>query len=221
MRILAITLAFPAFVFAHDDFPTEKKVVELLAKTSEHPKVFDHNRAQVFTVYLLSHEKAYVLPVALPNEGRNRMFRMALLRPAINEARVLPSSVKQIDGVYDLNEDLVSELLVSEIYSGQGSMSGTKAVVNLDGWEPVVLLKRDISSNSGMYVPKDAGYFDNQCIWNVSEIENSTILELQEQCHTEKGGRSAQKSSTKRAFRLIKGKLTEVPWISKPGEKKP
>lgn len=208
--LLLLAFFISTNAFAHDDFPTEKQIIEWLNKGAAQAEIYSHDKTDIKTIYLQDHEKAYLVSVALRNEGRNGMFRTALIRPAIQEARVLPSYIKNVEAVYDLSDDMISELVALEIYSGQGTMEGTKSLVNLNGWEPVVLLERKIRSSSGAYRSDDRRYYDEQCIWEFKGSEKNTKLELFEQCMYTKGGKNASTNNIKKRFSFIDGKLREV-----------
>lgn len=219
MRLALLLIALPLFAYAHDDFPTEKTIKELLSQSAEPMRLYNHNKTKIFTVYLKSHEKAYLVPVSLDDEGRNGMFRMALIRPAINEARLLPSSVKSVKAIYDMNEDAVSEIVAAEIYSGQGTSEGTQSLVNLDGWVPQVLLERESRNNIGVYGVRNAEYYNVQCSWDFGTPDDSEEIELRETCRDEQGATSAKDQMTKTAYRLIDGALKAVPWQLREWEK--
>ena len=219
MRLAFLLAALPFFAYAHDDYPTEKTINELLSQSGEHIAFFSHDKTKIFTVYLKSHEKAYLISVALRDKGRNDMFRTALIRPAINEARLLPSAVKRVDAIYDMNEDKVSEIVAAEIYSGQGTSQGTQSLVHLDGWVPEVLLERKSRNNSGMYVVRNAQYYNVQCSWDFGTPDDSEEIELRETCRDEQGATSAKDQTTKTAYRLIDGALKAVPWQLREWEK--
>src|SRR4051812_6044951 len=103
--VFFIILLYSKFASALEDFPTEMQIHEWLKNSKDNAEIYSHNKASIITIFLKNHEKAYIIPVALNEQGRNGMFRTALIRPAIGEARVLPSYVKMVNGVYDFNND--------------------------------------------------------------------------------------------------------------------
>jgi hypothetical protein len=180
--LLFLILTVPMTALAHDDFPTEDQIQEFLSKNN-YPKIeiYDKDKSHIRTIYLRNHEKAYVLPVSVYQRGRNDMFQTALVRPTIGEARVLEGTIiKSVDAVYDLDNDKVSELVVSEIDSGQGSERGRKAIVQIDGWSPVVLHERPFTTNQGAYGDRDARSHSEQYLWEFVDLNGDGTLDLKE-----------------------------------------
>ena len=76
--LLLVIFFYSTFVFALDDFPTEKKIQDWLKVNGDNAEIYSHNKAIIITVFLKNHEKAYLVPIALNDQGRNGMYRTAL-----------------------------------------------------------------------------------------------------------------------------------------------
>lgn len=190
MRKLIILFLFfiPIGAIAHDDFPTEDVIQKYLSKNStSQVDIYDKDKSKINTVYLKNHEKAYLLPVAIQGT-RNDTFQTALVRPQIGESRVLEGTIiKKVDAIYDLDNDKVYELVVSNIDSGQGTEIGRKAIIQINGWKPVILHERPFKTNEGAYGRKDARYHSEQYLWEFTDLNGDGILDLKETSFIETG----------------------------------
>lgn len=65
-------------------------------------------------ISLTNKERAYLVPIVLDNRGRNAEHQIALVLP--EEQKVIPlldTIIKEVDDVYDLNSDHISEIITS------------------------------------------------------------------------------------------------------------
>jgi len=186
--ILLLVLFMPIAAIAHDDFPTEETIQKYLSKsTTSKVDIYDKDKSKINTIYLKNHEKAYLLPVSVPGT-RNDTFQTALVRPTIGEAMVLEGTIiKRVDAIYDLDNDKVYELIVSNVDSGQGTEIGRRAIVQINGWSPVILHERSFKTNEGAYGSKDARYHSEQYLWEFMDLNGDGILDLKETGFIETG----------------------------------
>lgn len=215
--LLLLVLVIPVAAMSHDDFPSEDTIQKLLSK-NHYSKVdiYNKDKSKISTVYLKNHEKAYLLPVAIPGT-RNDTFQTALVRPIIGEARVLEGTIiKIVDAIYDLDNDKVYELVVSNIDSGQGTEIGRRAIVQIDNWHPVILHERPFQTNEGAWGKKDARYHGEQYLWEFADLNGDGVLDLKETAFIDTG-RDKLPPITKitvKEYLYIKGKF--IPRESNP-----
>jgi hypothetical protein len=90
-------------------------------------------------VHLRNKEVAFVVPVGFYQRGRNFIWHAVLVRPELQEVRELPGPVGHDFSVEDVDGDGVSEVLSVAVASGQGTTESVHSIVQLDGFNPVVM----------------------------------------------------------------------------------
>ena len=144
--ILCITFTSPAFA---SDPPSKEVIQEWWSKHSTEKISF--TKKKVRRVNLLNKEIAYLAQVWLFGRGRNDIDHVLLIRPTLQEVRVIGNPVTHDFEVYNLDKDkgYVSEVAVVSLGSGQGTTIGKKSIVQFDGWEPKILYQAEFSENLG------------------------------------------------------------------------
>jgi hypothetical protein len=94
---------------------------------------------ELVKVRLRSKEVAYLTAVGFYDRGRNDTWQTVLVRPTLKQVEELPEPFGGTFEVHDLDHDGISEVVSISVGSGQGTESGTRAIVHIDGWEPEVL----------------------------------------------------------------------------------
>ena len=90
-------------------------------------------------VHLRTREVAFMAPVGFYQRGRNFIWHAVLVRPDLREVRELPEPVGHDFSVEDLEGNGISEVVSVAVASGQGTTESVHAIVQLDGFNPVVM----------------------------------------------------------------------------------
>jgi len=173
-------------VNAHDDYPSEKEVLAWVS--DESVSLYNKDKKSTLLIYLANKERAYLVPASLKGATRNSYFPYILVRPGLKQAKVLTTKVmKQVEAIYDLDNDGVFELVVRSIDSGQGFEEGTKSIIQFDQWTPKVLYQVNIKSSDGAYDDRDARYYDQSFLWEFKDINNDGVVDHKERYTSKKG----------------------------------
>jgi len=194
-KIIFSLFLLSSTAIAHDDYPSDKEIVSWLSDKSVGLYVKD--KTKTLLIYLTNKERAYLVPAALEGKGRNSSFAYILVRPELKQARVLTNRIiKQVEAIYDLDNDGVFELVVRSIDSGQGSSEGTKSIIQFEQWTPKILYQVKVRSTAGAYNEKDARYYDQSYFWEFKDLNNDGIVDLKERNQVKKGKEGSYPKST-------------------------
>lgn len=100
-------------------------------------------------VHLRNKEVAFIAPVGFYQRGRNFIWHAVLVRPELQEVRELPEPVGHEFSVEDVYSDGISEVLSVAVASGQGTTESVHSIVQLDGFNPVVMHQAFSRDNLG------------------------------------------------------------------------
>jgi hypothetical protein len=100
-------------------------------------------------VHLRNKEVAFMAPVGFYQRGRNFIWHAVLVRPKLQEVRELPEPVGHDFSVEDVEGNGVSEVLSVAVASGQGTTESVHSIVQLDGFNPVVMHQAISRDNLG------------------------------------------------------------------------
>jgi len=107
---------------------------------------------ELLEVRLKTREVAYLAPVSLSPRGRNDTWQMVLVRPKLQAIREMEFPMRTAT-VRDLDHDGVSEVVVTQTGSGQGTSVVIDSIVHIDGWAARLLLQRRSGDNLGACGP--------------------------------------------------------------------
>ena len=131
-----------------------------------------------------------------------------MVRPSLKEVREVDEPVERNIQVYDLNHDGISEVVAQSIGSGQGTTSGVKAIVQFDGWTPVVLHQAEFEQGCGM----DFRCFSETVSWKFLDLDNDGNTDLVEEITTSPlspANKSARTSKVRHRFLFIGDRFTK------------
>lgn len=148
-------------------------------------------------IRLLNKEVAYLVPVSFYQRGRNFIWHMVMVRPRLKEVREVDDPVRGDIEVLDLNRDGVSEVIAVSLGSGQGTTIGVKALVQFDGWKPIVLHESGFEDNEGAYGEKSDRFHSRSVEWKFSDLNGDGIDDLIEEVTTQKGRKDKSPITTK------------------------
>lgn len=114
--------------------------------------------SELVPIVLRSGERAFLASAGFYSRGRNDFSHVVLIRPALKEVREVPDPVRQDFSVRDLDHDGVSEIVAQASGSGGGSIEGVMAIVQMDGWTPIVLHRAAFHNNLGNCGRPPGGY---------------------------------------------------------------
>jgi hypothetical protein len=100
-------------------------------------------------VHLRNKEVAFMAPVGFYQRGRNFIWHAVLVRPELQEVRELPEPVGHDFSVEDVEGNGVSEVLSVAVASGQGTTESVHSIVQLDGFNPMVMHQAVSRDNLG------------------------------------------------------------------------
>lgn len=137
---------------------------------------------------LKNRELAYLAPVSFFGRGRNDIWHMVLIRPALREVREMAFPMRSAT-VLDLDHDGVSEVVARQVLSGQGANIVIDSVVQLDGWMPKVLHQVKSGDNLGacMTPPDQAPCKNMNVDWRFRDTKGQRSVALTETITTVTG----------------------------------
>lgn len=138
-------------------------------------------------IHLRNREVAYLVPVSISPSGRNFMFRMALVRPALQESREISDYIYSHAEVYDFDGDGVSEVVGVAFGSGGGTLFGEKSIVQFDGWNPMLLYQSDYHDTEGVCGKRCHRFSSKSLDWKFVDLDNNGVVDLLETVTTEEG----------------------------------
>jgi hypothetical protein len=103
-------------------------------------------------VRLKNLEVAYMAPVSFFSRGRNDIWHMVLVRPKLRAVREIEFPMRSAV-VRDVDHDGISEVVTTQIASGQGTSVVIDSIVHIDGWKPKVLHQAKSGDNLGACMP--------------------------------------------------------------------
>lgn len=175
-RLTFLLLLFFSFHTLADSPPTPELIKQWWAKHST--ELLDVTEAPL-EVRLRSKEPAYLLEVDFAQRGRNFAARSVLIRPLLQEVREVSSPVSRSNVVYDLDQDGVSEVVSTEVGSGQGYTDGSLTIIQFDEWTPVTLFQRDFA-NYNAWGEDDYRFYDKSVDWQFVDLDKDGKLDLVE-----------------------------------------
>lgn len=199
MTILLFLLSFCASVFAGNTPPSDDEIQKWWKQNNKEEMTIEGKPLQIG---LRKKEVAYIVPVGFYGRGRNFIWHMVLVRPAIKEVQEVEEPVRRDSIVHDLNHDGISEIETVSLGSGQGTTSGEKSIVQFDGWKPIVLHHTEFHDNLGGCGPPPGGY--GKCVskevnWQFVDLDGDGNNDLIEEIIVMKGSRP-NKLSTKKTI---------------------
>jgi len=208
-KIIFALLFLSSTVIAHDDYPSDKEIQTWVSNDSV--QLYNKDKKNTLLIYLSNKERAYLVPASVAGKTRNSSYTYILVRPELKQAKVLTNRViKQIEAVYDLDNDGVFELVVRSIDSGQGFEEGTKSIIQFEQWTPKILYQVNVKSTDGAYDEKDARYYDQSYYWEFKDVNNDGVIDLKERYTLKEGkeGSYPKSTVTNTAYTFKKGKFT-------------
>jgi len=129
-------------------------------------------------ILLSDNERAFLAGTWFFSRGRNFIAGAVLVRPALQEVRDVSEYCRPDFKVRDLDRDGVSEIITETLGSGGGTTSGTKRILQFDGWNPVILHEADFEDHSGVGSMCE-GCEDKSVEWQFLELPGRTnVLEI-------------------------------------------
>lgn len=161
--------------------PSQQTMLEWYrAKAKKGGEKFDFEGDPV-EIKLRNKETAYLVKVILDNAGRNDMTRQLLVRPELQEARLISQDyAMHVVGVHDLDNNGVSEVVTDSSASGQGTHSGASYILQFDGWSPIVLLESRYEGNGGYYEENHIEYLLIENEWEYIDLNRDGKLDVLE-----------------------------------------
>lgn len=185
---------------ADEPLPTDEDVLRWFSVVSD-DEVKLHER---YPIGLVGGERAILISATVSKRGWNYMSQTLLVKPESNEARLLEGTVVQsVTKALDLDSDGVSEVVVWTGGSGGGSEMGKRAVVHIDGWEPIILRSRDYTKNEGTWGRKVNTYYMSEFEWEFVDIDGDGVLDLNERRIVEEGRNKREPVVTKGLYRYV------------------
>lgn len=160
-------------------------------------------------IHLMNRETAYLYPVFISHRGRNDFIHTIMARPDLKEVREVADPVRRDLKVFDFDNDGISEVVCMALGSGEGSTVGVKAIVQFDGWTPIVLHKADFEDNEGAYGTRTERYFSRSVSWQFTDSDNDGNADLVEEITIKQGrkNRSPITAVVKNKFVIRNGHL--------------
>ena len=140
-------------------------------------------------ITLSKKEPALLATASFENRGRNFSQSSILVRPQLEQAREVEgvSTLLYVNedqnGVYDMNEDGVSEVVLESVSSGQGGMAAYRSLVYFDGWKQIILhdvYYYDYAGSCAGVNGKSMECFINDVTWNFDYLfgEKRSMIEM-------------------------------------------
>jgi hypothetical protein len=170
-------------------------------------------------VRLKNKEIAYLVPV-LFSRGRNDMWRVVMVRPTLKEVQEVDDPVRSVVEVHDLDHDGVSEVVVSASGSLQGTIQGVRAIVQFEGWYPVVLHEETFSDNSAAWGENDVAYESRTVTWKFVDLNKDGSSDLVEEITTERGREHGGPTRESMVSRFLFKSMEFVPYPNGTDAKK-
>ncbi len=194
-------LLFGTLGFAENTPPSQDTIQSWWKQISREAMTIE---GEPLRIGLRSKEVGYLVPVGFYDRGRNFIWHMALIRPAIKQVREVEEPVKQDIVVHDLNHDGISEVEALTQGSGQGTEQGEKSIVQFDGWKPIVLHRAEFYNNLGACGPE----FNTKCEskevnWKFVDLDGDGNDDLVEESVIEKGPSLDRTKSKKTVIKYL------------------
>lgn len=212
---LFISFAFLFLSYAKADTPPSKEMVDAWWKAKSQEKM--DIIGELVEIRLRSKEVAYLVPVGF-DRGRNDMFRIAMIRPSLKEVREIDDPVQQGIEANDLDRDGISEVVASSVGSGQGTESGVKAIVQFEGWSPIVLHQTEFDSGCAADLSRCSS---KTVSWKFVDLDNDGNSDLIEEITLSEGFANRPVTTSKKVHRfLFKGSQFTMYEVPKNADKK-
>jgi hypothetical protein len=159
-------------------------------------------KSELFPIFLRNHEKAFLLEVLFDNRGRNFRNHVVMIRPKVKEVQEVAFPVCRDVVIHDFNHDGVSEVESACIGSGQGSIQGKRAIVQIDGWTPIIRYQADFYTG-GYYDEQDDRYGAKSVSWQFVDIDGDKVDDLIETVTIEQGRDNKEPVITKSRYKFV------------------
>jgi hypothetical protein len=153
----------------------------------------------VLPLHLRDKSLAFIAEADFYERGRNFISNSILIRPNIQEVRVIELGSKI--SVHDLNHDGISEVILVGVGSGQGRTHYRQSLVQFNGWKPVVMHSVDYGNNDGVCADTpitEAGIgicVSSDVVWGLEDLNGDGVDELVEVITNKRGHRSKIKKN--------------------------
>jgi len=171
--------------------------------------------SDVRRIILKCGEHAFIASVDFPTRGRCCNHGILLARPALQEARQT-HSLKGVSNVIYLSDvQILSGVVISGSFLEQGVLSGSKAILYFDGWDPVVIYEQGFGDNlgsCGSEMMTERSCYSEEVTWTFADLDGDETDDLLELIVNGNGEEADQLTwKTKLNAYLIKGlKLVPV-----------
>jgi len=159
-------------------------------------------RGDLLPVSLKNHEKAFLLEVGFFGRGRNFIDHAVIIRPKLKEVQEVAFPVCKDVVVHNFNHDGISEVESACSGSGQGTVQGKKAIVQFDGWTPIIRYQADFYTG-GYYGEQDDRYGAKSVSWQFVDIDGDKVDDLIETVTLEQGRNNREPVVTKSRYKFV------------------
>jgi hypothetical protein len=198
---IACLVLFGSVAYCEDAIPSQEDIDSWWGNSKE--TITIREDAGITLVYLQDRQQAYLAGVSIDPRGRNFQFNTILIQPSMQKVTELGAPFGQRFEIMDLDQDGVSEIVTDASGSGQGTIFGEQAIVQLDGDVPVVLRKMEYSNNGGYAGIDSDRYFSASVTWEFIDLDDDGSLDLHETRRSEEGREGGDPVVTEESYRYL------------------
>jgi hypothetical protein len=162
-------------------------------------------------IFLRNKETAFLIEVSLPDRGDDS-DSVIMVRPAKKQAREIKqlSGKKDIEQVYDLDHDGVSDVVFSSYSGAYGETGSSYSIVEFVNWNPIILHQIEFFENSGCCGGEKSCRYEchyEDVSWKFVDLDGDGVDDLVEEMTTKQGPSEDKLTETKTTtYYLFKNK---------------